>query len=426
MTTAYVQGLRLFSRNVRLLLVAGALVAVAWEGLRAVLLNLYLLRLGYGPELVGVVIAVGALAFALMCVPAGAMGTRWGNRNMLIIGVSTMSVGLGSLLMAESAPVAWRTAWVLASTVFAYLGMALYMVNGIPFLMGSTGPQERNYAFSIQMAVNPLAAFTGSLAAGVLPGAFASSLGVSLENPAPYRLTLGLAALLLIPSALVLLRTRPVSVEPPEEVASGEPEADAGRAPYALIAVVALVMALRFGGWGTSTSFFNVYLDEGLGVPTAIIGAVLAAAQLLAVPAALLAPLLMARWGNARVIMRGTLGAALFMLPLALIPLFPAAAVGFVSANVSFWVTTGPTRIFSQEIVTPRWRTVMSSVFMLGAGLAYSGMTFAGGFIIVARGYRFLFLVGAGLVALAAALFWAYFRVPRGEMARQTAPGSSE
>ena len=42
--------LRLFSRDLRLFLITGALVALAWDGIRAVILNLYLasLKLIYG------------------------------------------------------------------------------------------------------------------------------------------------------------------------------------------------------------------------------------------------------------------------------------------------------------------------------------------------------------------------------------------
>ena len=102
------------------------------------------------------------------------------------------------------------------------------------------------------------------------------------------------------------------------------------------------------------------------------------------------------------------------------------AGLGFVSATVMFWVTTGPVRVFSQELVAPRWRTAMASSFMLGAGLAYSAMSLAGGFVIVAVGYRLLFLIASGLIATGAVLFWAYFRVPRGEMARQSMPASGD
>jgi MFS family permease len=408
------------------MLAAVVLVALAWDGVRAVLFNLYLLRLGYGPDFVGVVTAVGGLAFAVMCLPAGTMGARWGNRNMLIAGVSMLAVGFGSLLLAESVPGAWRTGWLLISYVVTYLGFALYLVNGLPFMMDSTGPEERSYAFSVQMALSPLAAFAGSLLAGFLPGVFASLLGVSLEVSAPYRVTLGLAALLLIPGVLVLLRTRSVETEPAQESTGRVPGAQANRAPYALIALMAMVMAFRFGGWGTTTAFYNVYLDDGLGVSTALIGAVSAVAQLLAVPAALAAPLLAATWSNSRVIVWGALGTALCMLPLALIPFFPVAGLGFVGATVMFWVTTGPIRVFSQELVAPRWRTAMASVFMLGAGLAYSGTSLAGGVLIVSVGYRVLFLVASGMIATGAVLFWAYFRVPRGELARAPAVEAGE
>jgi MFS family permease len=417
--------LRLFSRDVRLFLVAAALVALAWDGVRAVLLNLYLLRLGYGPEFVGIVTASGALAFAVTCLPAGTMGKRWGSRNMLIVGMGLMILGLGSLLLAEAVPGAWRAGWLAVTSVLAFMGFALFLVNSLPFLMGATGPEERNYAFSVQMALSPTSAFVGSLVAGVLPLAFASLLGLSPDDATPYRLSLGLAALLLVPGVLVLLRARPIHVELYQESAAGE-AGGAGQAPYGLIAVVALTMALRFGGWGSTTSFFNVYLDEGLGVSTALIGAVRAAAQVLAAPAALASPLLAARRGNGRVVLRGTVGTVLCMLPLALVPHLAAAGLGYAGATAMFSMTTGPVRVFSQELVAPRWRAAMASAFMMGAGLAYAVMSFAGGYIIVALGYRLLFLAGAGMIAASAWLFWAYFRVPRGEMACQTTPVSRD
>ena len=78
MITDYLSMLRLFSRDLRLFLITAALVALAWDGVRTVILNLYLLRLGYGPQFVGLVSAVGAFAFALLCPLAGsAMPSDW-------------------------------------------------------------------------------------------------------------------------------------------------------------------------------------------------------------------------------------------------------------------------------------------------------------------------------------------------------------
>jgi MFS family permease len=416
--TTYLSMLRLFGRDVRLFLVTATLVALAWDGMRTVLFNLYLLRLGYDAVFVGLVNAVGALAFALMCLPAGAMGTRWGSRNMLIAGVSLLVVGFWLLPLAEFLAGAWRAGWLLVTSVLTNLGFSLYLVNGLPFMMGATGPEERNHAFSVHAALMPLAGFVGSLAAGVLPNLFAALLGVSLEEAAPYRFPLWLAALLLVPVVLVLRPTRSTAGQQAQASAANAPLARTGRPPYGLIVAIALIMAFRFGGRGAVVTFFNVYLDEGLGVSTALIGAMSAIGQLLSVPAALVAPLLAVRWGNPRTIFWGTIGMALCTLPLALIPHWTAAGLGFVGSTASFLTTVGPLRVFSQELVAPRWRATMASAFMMGAGLAFSGMSLAGGYVIVALGYRILFLAGAGMMAVGGLLFWSYFRVPRGEQRR--------
>ena len=94
MIAAYLAKLRLFNRDVRLYLVTAVLRGLAWDGIRVVLLNLYLLRLGYGPEFIGIVNGLGALAFSLFCLPAGLLDRRWGSRRLLIAGLSMSALGL--------------------------------------------------------------------------------------------------------------------------------------------------------------------------------------------------------------------------------------------------------------------------------------------------------------------------------------------
>jgi predicted MFS family arabinose efflux permease len=142
-----------------------------------------------------------------------------------------------------------------------------------------------------------------------------------------------------------------------------------------------------------------------------------------AVPAALGAPLAVERWGNGRTITLGSLGMAVTLLPLALIPGWGAAGLAYVGTSVLYYLTTGPIRVYSQEVVTPGWRAGMSGALGLGAGLAMSSVSLTGGFAIAAIGYPSVFLVGAGLAVAGGLLFWAYFRIPRGEFARQTHAG---
>jgi MFS family permease len=425
MATRYISNLRLLSRDVRLFLVATALIGFSWDGVRTVLLNLYLLRLGYGPEIVGLINGFGAFAFALVSLPAGVLGARLGSRRMILVGVALMAAGIGLLPLVELLPAAWTLPWLLSATMAAYLGLVLYYVNSLPFLMGATGLEERDYAFAAQIALMPLAAFAGSLVGGLLPGLMANVLGSTLQDPAPYRYPVLLAGLMLLPGILALI--------PASEVAAGEGEAsDAGarpaaatvagdsRPPYALIVMTVIVVGLRFAGRGPLTTFFNVYLDDALGVSTVLIGALIAAGQLVSVPAALLSPLAVARWGNGRMVSWGTMGVAITMLPLALIPQWWAAGAGFVGAIAMFSVSTGPIRVYSQELVTRRWWGAMSGAVMMGSGLGIAVMTLAGGYAVAALGYRTLFLIGAGLVAAGAVIFWAYFRAPRGELARKS------
>jgi len=422
----YLRTVHLFSRDLCIFLVTAVLVGVAWDGVRTVLFNLYLLRLGYGPESIGMINAVGGLAFALMCLPAGALGTRHGSRSMLITGLGLLAAGFCLLPLAELLTADWRTAWLLVTTLLAYFGYALYLVNGLPFMMEATGPEERNHAFSVHMALIPVAAFAGSLLAGLLPSVTASLLGTSMEEAAAYRFPLWLAAMLLVPGVLILLPTRAMTMRHAPAAAGDAtvraPGASTGLAnliPYGLIISVGMLMALRYGGRGTVATFFNVYLDDGLGTSTALIGTLAALGQLLSVPAALMAPLLTARWGSARTILWGSLGMALFTLPLALIPHWAAAGTGFAVSTALFLMTAGPLRMFSQELVPPRWRATMAASFMLGQGLAFSAASLAGGYIIVSLGYRTLFLVATGLMGAAALFFWFRFRSPGNEGARQ-------
>ena len=81
MAGRFFQRLRTLGPAVGLYLLGVALVGFALDGgIYSVLLNLFLLRLGFGPELIGLVNSAGTLTFALASLPAGALGGRLGSR----------------------------------------------------------------------------------------------------------------------------------------------------------------------------------------------------------------------------------------------------------------------------------------------------------------------------------------------------------
>lgn len=419
MAAGYLQKLRLFSRDVRLYLVTATLVGFCWMGIYGVLFNLYLLRLGYDLEFVGLVNAIASLAYGIFSLPAGALGQRWGVRRMMITGLSVALVGLGLPPLVEFFPTVVREGWLQVTYALGWLGGALYIVNADVFLMGATTQTERSHVFSMQVALWPLAAFMGSLVGGLLPKFFATAFRVSVELPAPYRYSLLTAALLFMPTVPLLVATREVGATDTQETVS-----EAGPAPYGLIALLALVQLLQGAGEGAARTFFNVYLDAGLRVATHQIGTMAAVGQLFAVPAALVTPLLIARWGNGRTYAWSSLGIAVSLLPLALISHWGAAGVGFVGVMALASVWRPAFILFRMEIVSPGWWAVMNGASNTALGLSWFAMSLVGGYIVTSLGYRSLFLTGAGLTAAGALLFWAYFRVPRGELAHRSALGT--
>jgi len=399
---------------VRLVLGVWALTGLAGSGVFAVLFNLYLLRLGHGPEFIGLISAVGSVAHALCCPVAGALGVRWGSRRLMLAGMSLGAMGSILIPLADFVPVAWEPAWVLVAMMFSRLGYALSMVNSTPFLTAATGPAERTYVFSIQSAVMPLTGFAGSLVGGLLPGIFAGAAGLSLQDPAPYRYALLLAALLLIPTVPMLLATRQAEGRREEGRAT-----ERGPAPFVLMSLLTLVMILRWAGRGPTVTFFNVYLDAELKTSTAMIGMLTAIGNLVAVPSALVMPLVVARWGLFRTLVCGSAGMVVCLLPLALVPHWAAAGFGFIGTLALFGITSPTITVLSQEMVTPGWRPAMSGVMNMSVGLGTAAMALGGGYAIASLGYRTVFLASAGFMATGTLLFWAYFRVPRGELAKK-------
>jgi MFS family permease len=413
MTTTYLQKLRLFSRDVRLYLISAALAGFSYFGIYVVLFNLYLLRLGYGPQFIGLVNGVSWLPVVVFSLPAGALGRRWGARRAMAAGMILSVAGLGMPPLAEFVPTPLRAVWLLATYSLSGIGWPLWSVNGSPFLMSATSPEERSHAFSMLTALFPLAGFAGSLTGGLLPGLLATVLRVSLDDPAPYRYPLLIAAVLLLPAALALLATGEVGGAETQEAVM-----EAGPAPWGLMVLLAMFAFLRMAGEGATYTFFNVYLDDSLQAATSLIGLLAAVSQLLSGSAALAAPLLISRWGRFRTVVLGPVGAALSLLPLALIPHWGAAGLGFMGVTATSSMTYPAFAVYHQELVPPHRRPTMAGAITTAMGLSGAAVSLGGGYVVAALGYPTFFLIAAGLAAGGALLFWVAIRVPCGEVAR--------
>ena len=231
-------------------------------------------------------------------------------------------------------------------------------------MMANTSPAERNHAFAVNNAVVPLAAFAGALIGGLLPGALALVFGIPPDSPAAYRIPMWLTALCYLGGAWLFLATDPDATAQPEAatrpIGTNSRTRQDSRFPYALVAIMMLILFFRLVGDTAANGFFSVYLDTALQVPTSVIGFVSALARLLAVPAALAAPFMIGRLGLGRTFVFSVLILSASLLPLALVATVPGATVGLLGVVAAGMISMTAVTLFHQQIVHSEWRTAMS------------------------------------------------------------------
>lgn len=412
MTPRISLGLHLRNPTTARYLIAVGLVGFAVDGgVYAVLLNLFLVRLGLGPQEVGLVNAAGTLVFALASVPAGLVGERIGSRPAMLIGLGLMLAAGALLPLADRLATSAQIPWLMAQMGLLYLGLALFFVNTAPFVLAVVDGEQRTQLLSLQTALLSLAAFAGSLVGGLLPPLVATLTGATLADTGPYGVALTVGGLAMGLALLSLRGARAAGgpPPPPTPAPAGAPVAVA-TSILGLLALIALVRMLQVAGIAAASTFFNVYLDTELAVPTAQIGVIIAAARLLGVPAALATTALTQRFGKRGVVIGATLGTAVGLLPIALIPHWGAAAVGYVTVIGLSWVRYAASLVYFLELVPPGRRALVSGITEMAAGICFTALAFGGGIIVGLFDYRTLFLLGAAVTTLSAIIFWLAFR----------------
>ena len=388
------------------------------DGVYAVLLNLYLLRLGYDTQFIGQVNSAGLITFALMSLPAGLFGARFTSSRMLRLGQGGMLVGASLLPMVEFVPMDWRATWLMLTYSLLLAGFSLYFVNAAPFLMATVNPEQQNNAFAMQTALLALAAFFGSLFGGNFPVLIAEFSQFTIDDPQPYRFTLMLTALAILLGWAITMTLVPAPNPVDDEASLDEmpnqlPNLGKPSIKHAVLIVIVIMSLVRFlqvAGLATASIFFNVYLDTELGMSPSTIGIITAVARILIVPLVLLAPRLIRRSSNGTVATVGSLLTALALLPIALIPNGWVAASAYIFAIMSTNLRFTAFIVYIMVIIPKRNQGIMVGAGETAAGLSFAFMALVGGYIATVFSFRELFLLGAVLSGLGTLIFWLHLQ----------------
>jgi len=400
--------------DVRRLFALAAVQGFTVDGVVPVIFNLYLLRMGYGPDFVGLVNSVALILFSAASLPAGAAGSRFGVRTVMRIGIGASVLSTFALGITDLLPVAMRSAWLLVMLSVLYAGVAVYFSNSAATVVNLSPISQRARVVSVQSAIGNFFAFLGSISAGFVPILLAILPGWSLADAGTYRIPLlicgGVYGL-----AFLLVLTFSPAVDEAQHTAHVEPSGERGAPPVVFgfagtLIMISLIRMLQATGTGSGNTFFNVYMDDGLGVTPQYIGIMVALSRLLAVFAALIVPTLLKRLGTANGAVVGSLVVSLSIVPLALVPIWQVAGVSYMILNAASAFRYNAYFVYMMSVTPPRLRTIMGGAGELSGGLGFALTSFAGGLMIVRFGYAAFFLFAASLTLAGTILNFFYTR----------------
>lgn len=161
-----------WSRNIQLFFLASLLCQVG-SGMFSVLYNVYIQKLGYNDTMNGQIVSIQSLATAIMFIPIGLAGDRFGRKKLLIAGALFSGISLIGRSFDYSAN------GLISFAVFSGLFAGVFQILSIPYLAESVKETQRLQIFSYYSALVLASQVVGSLGGGVLADLLHHSFGLS-------------------------------------------------------------------------------------------------------------------------------------------------------------------------------------------------------------------------------------------------------
>jgi MFS family permease len=344
----------------------------AYGGL-AVILVLYLARLGLGGTAVGLILSLTLIGDIGISLWLTTHADRLGRRRVLIV---------GALLMTAAGIVFASTDTFPVLLVAATIGVISPSGNEVgPFLAVEqaslsevTAGRDRTSVFARYNLAGSVATATGALVAGVAVTTLESG---GLETISAYRLVLIAYAAIGLGQAFAFSRvSRAVEVEPgdPVETSVGR-RLGLGRSRGTVLRLAALFTVDAFAGGLVMQSLIAYWFHLTYGVSEAVLGGIFFAANLAAAASALAAAGIARRIGLINTMVFTHLPSNVLLILVPLMPSLPLA-IAVLLARYSISQMDVPTRqSYTMAVVDPNERSAAAGVTGIArsAGAALSG-----------------------------------------------------
>jgi len=361
-----------------------------------VILNLYILELGFSEDFAGMLLSVKLFTTGLVCIPAGIICSRWGVQRALLMASSAL--GLGVLVLSLT-----RQPWLLCfGAVLIGIAQATKAVSVPPFLVENSSPEIRQNLFSLNFSLMMFANMAGNALSGYLPMLWTSSLS-------------GFAGTLRIYGVLALISTIPLFLI----AASGSGRTEVkgtqllqgfqGIWRQRSMARLLLGHALIGFGAGLIVPLFNIFMSNKLGASSGEIGVIMSVGQVATALGGLLVPLIVMRFGKVATVVVLRLASIPFLILIAsLTSLYGVGGAYFLRTalmNMTNPVESG----FAMDMAGQR-RVEMSSLISTMDTFTRGISVLAGGWMMARFSYNVPYYFTCVLYFVTVVAYWAWFK----------------
>lgn len=398
--TDYAARMKSFSHNARRYLFFVFLTTLN-AGIYGVIFNLYILRLGFHEDFLGLILSLTSTMIGLFAIPSALVCDRIGRKNTLLLSSAIQVLSLLFLYSTTSES-------LLAFFSITYgISSSMYLVVGAAFLVENSSPYERMHLFSYYYVIYTIAILMGNMIGGVLPDVLSRTLLSGPQGALAFRLTLYLSIVAAVIAFIPLLSIKERKAE--QNSLSGQLSLLGSVFRSKAIRDMLLIYCIYGAGWGLALPYFNVYFSSVLGASTSQIGAIFTLSQLIMAFGYFLVPLFTNRLGKVRTVTLVQLLSIPFLLLFTLTSSVIVASFGFIMRYLLMNMANPVLNSFKLEIARGEEHAVVNSLTWMACYTFVGIGNYAGGAMMAAGHDTMPFHLTCVLYGITALLYYPLF-----------------
>lgn len=401
-------------RNIQLFFLASVLCQVG-SGMFSVLYNVYIQKLGYNDTMNGQIVSIQSLATAIMFIPIGLAGDKFGRKKLLIAGALFSGIALIGRSFDYSAN------GLIWFAVFSGLFAGVFQILSIPYLAESVKETQRLKIFSYYSALVLASQVVGSLGGGVLADLLHHTFGISEVLGLQIVLLLGGATtliafipLLFITETKTLHRTKHEDKE--HSQTPTEVNADVKKDSVLIIQFVTTQLLIGLGS-GLVIPYLNLYFTNRFSLSMSGMSLLLALGQIMTIVSMLIGPTLANRTGNVRAVVIFQIMSLPFLLLTGFTNILFIASISFLFRQALMNAANPIQSAILVDRISDKRRGIANSLMQTAFMVGWATMGPVQSYLVTTYGtywgYAITFSITGSLYVISSLMYYIMFKETR-------------